>query len=60
MSNFIDTAIPYILLLIVIFFIWSKFRKHIKKLFEWIKELLKSKKHKEPSANTYEYVDYGG
>ena len=57
-GGFIDTAIPFILIAIVIGFIWSKFGKHFAKLFEWLKETFKSKKHKTENPNMYEYIDY--
>jgi len=56
--NFIDTAVPFVLIAIVIGFLWSRFGKHFIKLFEWIKEQLKSKRHKSENPNSYEYIDY--
>jgi len=56
-GSFIDTAIPIVLILIVVGFIWAKGHKHFIKLFEWIKELFKSKKHKQENS-TYDYIDY--
>ena len=56
-GSFIDTAVPIVLILIVIGFIWAKGHKHFIKLFEWIRGFFKTKKNKsEPS--TYEYIDY--
>jgi len=57
-ESFLDTAIPIVLILIVLGFLWSKLNKPFIKLFEWLKENLKSKKHKEPKSNTYSYIDY--
>jgi len=56
--NFLDTAIPIILIVIVIGFIWVKFKKPITQLYEWIKDTMRSKKHKQENPNTYSYVEY--
>lgn len=56
-GGFLDTAIPIILLIIVVGFLWSKLGKHIIKLVEWLREMFKSKKNKD-EPRTYSYVEY--
>jgi len=57
-QTFLDTAIPIVLILIVVGFIWSKFGKHLARLFEWIKDMFRSKRHRAENPKTYEYVEY--
>lgn len=41
-SKFLDTAIPIILLIVAIVFVWYKFHEPFKKFFEWISSMFKS------------------
>jgi len=58
-KTFLDTAIPIILVLIMLGFIWAKGKKHWIALYEWLREVFKSKKPKaESNSNSYSYIDY--
>ena len=54
----LNVAVPYILIVIVIGFVWSKFNKPIKELYETISTWLKPKHKKETDSNYYNYIDY--
>jgi hypothetical protein len=58
MASFIDTAIPIILIAVVVFFLWGKLGKHIISLYETIKVWFKPKHKAVENPNTYDIIEY--